>query len=113
MKHAWALVALLLAGNAWGQTGPPTASAAPEAASVAERVYAAARPRLMQIRTLVAAADRQSSIGSGFLVSADGLAITNYHVVSQYALEPTTYRLEYAAADGSRGQVRLLAIDVA
>jgi hypothetical protein len=33
-------------------------------------------------------------------------------VVSQVALEPNTYRLEYAAADGSRGEVRLLAIDL-
>ncbi len=92
-------------------------SAAPEPAatpsSTAERVYAEARPRLLQIRTLVAAANRQSSIGSGFLVSADGLAVTNYHVVSQYALEPKTYRLEYAAADGRSGPLQLLAIDLA
>jgi hypothetical protein len=47
------------------------------------------------------------------VVSAEGLAITNYHVVSQYAIEPTTYRLEYGAADNSRGEVKLLAIDVA
>ena len=56
--------------------------------------------------------DRQSSAGSGFLVSADGLAITNYHVVSQVALEPKTYRLEYAGADGSKGELELLAIDL-
>jgi len=113
VKYAWALVAGLLAGtNAGAQGNSPPMPPAPETASAAEHVYAAARPRLLQIRTLVAAADRQSSIGSGFLVSADGLAITNYHVVSQYALEPGTYRLEYAAADNSRGEVKLLAIDV-
>jgi len=114
VKHAWLLVASMLAGgNAGAQGGSPAMPPAPEAASVAERVYAAAKPRLLQIRTLVAAADRQSSIGSGFLVSADGLAITNYHVVSQYALEPATYRLEYGAADQTHGEVKLLAIDVA
>lgn len=78
-----------------------------------EQVYAAARPRLLQIRTIVDGAGRQYIIGSGFLVSRDGLAITNYHVVSQYAFEPETYRLEYDMADGSKGQVELLAIDVA
>jgi serine protease Do len=66
----------------------------------------------LQIRTLVADAGRQTSIGSGFLVSSDGLAITNYHVVSQVALEPMTYRLDYAAADGSHGDVTLLGVDL-
>lgn len=89
-----------------------TASAAPSESSVAERIYAAAPPRLLQIRTLVADAGRQTSNGSGFLVSADGLAITNYHVVSQAALEPDTYRLEYTAADGSQGSVSLLRVDL-
>ncbi|GLR92021.1 S1C family serine protease [Bradyrhizobium iriomotense] len=79
---------------------------------MAERIYAAAPPRLLQIRTLVADAGRQTSNGSGFLVSADGLAITNYHVVSQAALEPDTYRLEYTAADGSQGRVTLLRVDL-
>ncbi len=81
--------------------------------SSAERVYEAARPRLLQVRSLVASAGRQSTIGSGFLVSPDGLAITNYHVVSQVALEPATYRLEFTAADGTRGDLELLAIDLA
>ncbi len=85
---------------------------APPISATGESVYSAAKPRLLQIRTLLTAASRQSSIGSGFLVSADGLAVTNYHVVSQYALEPATYRMEYLAPDGSKGALKLLAIDV-
>ena len=46
-------------------------------------------------------------------MTADGLALTNYHVVSQFALDPKTYRLEYLAPDGARGPLQLLAIDVA
>jgi S1-C subfamily serine protease len=80
---------------------------------VSERIYDAARPRLLQVRSVLASADKQSEIGSAFLVSADGLAITNYHVVSQFALEPETYRLEYTAADGRKGALKLLAVDVA
>jgi serine protease Do len=89
-----------------------TAVAAADPPSGAEGVYASAPPRLLQIRTLLSDAGRQTSTGSGFLVSSDGLAITNYHVVSDVALEPKTYRLEYTAADGSHGDVTLLAVDL-
>ena len=94
---------------------PPEATvpAAPPMSAAAESIYAAARPGLLQIRTLVEAAGRQSSIGSGFLVTSDGLAVTNYHVVSQYVLEPKTYRLEFARPDGGQGKLKLLQIDVA
>lgn len=89
-----------------------TARAAELPSSSAEGIYASAPPRLLQIRTLIADAGRQTSTGSGFLVSSDGLAVTNYHVVSQVALEPNTFRLEYAAADGSHGDVTLLGVDL-
>jgi S1-C subfamily serine protease len=126
-------LAVLFAGcaaMAWSQQASPPADtsastpapsvpspAAPAAAaplsSAAEAVYADARPRLLQIRTLVQSAGGQTTIGSGFVVSARGFALTNYHVVSQYALEPSTYRLEYVAPDGSTGPLKLHAIDVA
>jgi hypothetical protein len=92
--------------------GGPPGVAAP-GSSAAERIYAAALPRLLQFRTLVTGGEPASSTGSGFLVTADGLAITNYHVVSEVALEPTIYRLQYIGADGDRGDATLLAIDLA
>lgn len=104
MQKVWAL---LLAGMLLYVT---------EAAALtddgAEAVFSDVRPALLQIRTVVGPGEQQSSIGSGFLVSGDGLAITNYHVVAQHALEPGTYRLQYREPDGSRGDLELLAIDV-
>ena len=111
VTHFLRSILLSLAFLALAQHTAAAQAAAPS--SSAEQLYAAARPQLLQIRTLLTAAGQQSSIGSGFLVTADGLAITNYHVVSQQALEPGSYRLEYAAADGATGGLKLLAIDLA
>ncbi|HEY2629425.1 MAG TPA: serine protease [Usitatibacter sp.] len=109
---------LLLAGLfstalfAAAQPAAPDAPAGP-LSTAAERVYELAKPRILQIRSLLQSTGRQSTLGSGFLVTADGLAITNYHVVSQYALDPKTYRLEFLAPDGGKGALTLLAFDVA
>ena len=105
---ARALGLLLLVGAPAGGVS----QAAHAQSSAAETIYASAPPRLLQIRTVVVDAGRQVSNGSGFLVTADGLAITNYHVVAQVALEPKTYRLEYVAADGSQGAATLLDVDL-
>ena len=112
----WLLAALLHGSAALAQRpatpAPAPADPPPALSNAAERVYDLAKPRILQIRTLLQAAGRQSTLGSGFLVSADGLAITNYHVVSQFALDPKTYRLEYLAPDGAKGALKLLAFDV-
>ncbi len=115
-------VALVLAlGLLTGATAQPPAPAAasqaatadPEAATAAgQRIYERIRPQLLQVRTLLKTQDSQSSVGSGFLVDEDGHLVTNYHVVSQYALRPQQHRLVYATVDGRQGALQLLAFDV-
>ncbi|MDN3922286.1 S1 family peptidase [Roseateles violae] len=119
-----ALAALLLSGAVSAQVRPPVAasaatpaaaaaSAPPAAVSAtARRVYERARSQLLQIRTLLKNQDSQASVGSGFLVSEDGHVMTNYHVVSQAALEPDRYRLRYATTEGQEGRLELLDFDV-
>ena len=95
--------------------GPRQSSDTPRPApvsSTAERIFEAARGKLLQIRTELAATGRQSTLGSAFLVAGD-LAITNYHVVSQFVLEPNLYRLEYFTAANDHGSVQVLGFDVA
>ena len=78
----------------------------------AQEVFASAKVAVVQIRTLLKGSQSQNSTGSGFYVSDDGLVITNYHVVSSHALEPTIYEMEYSASNGESGALTLLAIDV-
>src|SRR5258708_14001313 len=92
------LAGLLASSGSFAQRAPAAPAETPPALSTAaERVYEMAKPRILQIRTLLQAAGRQSSLGSGFLVSAEGLAITNYHVVPRFAPAPRTSRREYLA----------------
>jgi S1-C subfamily serine protease len=77
----------------------------------AQRAFETARDKLLQVRTLLRGEDSQASVGSGFIVDPEGLVITNYHVVSQIALQPQRYRLTYTRADGSSGTLQLLAFN--
>ena len=108
------LVSAFFVGIVWSlqasdQLPPPQEPTVVSAS--AQRVYDNARPRLFQVRTLLKGQDTQASVGSGFLVTDEGHIVTNYHVVSQAALQPERYRLVYSTADRAEGPLHLLAFD--
>jgi serine protease Do len=110
-----AVLCLVASGLCRAQAQPASPAPAPAAeppSAAGQRVYEGARHRLLQVRTLLRGQDSQASVGSGFLVSEEGHLITNYHVVSDVALQPQRHRLVYSTADGRHGALQLLAVDV-
>lgn len=93
------------AANAEEKTLPPPSSAA-------QKLYAAARRDLLQVRVLLRNGRTQSTVGSGFLIGDSDLVVTNYHVVSKLALQPETYIGEYFDTNNQPGTLTLLAVDV-
>lgn len=87
-------------------------AALPPPSSAAQQLYSAAKGDLLQIRMLLKNGRSQSTVGSGFLVGTGNLVLTNYHVVSQMALDPDVYGGEYIDTDGKTGPIELLAVDV-
>lgn len=89
-----------------------TAPTPPLPSSAAQQLYASAQQDLLQLRVLLKNGNSQSSVGSGFLIGNSNLVVTNFHVVSQIALEPETYFGEYKDTQGKSGSIELLAVDV-
>lgn len=96
-------------------TGAPPPAAPAPAVSLslsARKVYEQARSQLVQIRTVLKGRASQTSVGSGFFVTAEGHIVTNFHVVSQAALKPERHDLVYVTADGREAPVQILQLDV-
>ena len=109
------MLALVLAAalGARAQASPDNGEAAGTTLSLsARKVYEQARSQLVQIRTVLKGRASQTSVGSGFFVTADGHIVTNFHVVSQAALKPEQHDLVYVTADGREAPLNILQIDV-
>lgn len=68
--------------------------------------------QIYQIRVVSPAAGSKSSIGSGFQISADGLIMTNYHVISDYVNSPDAFEIQYYDHNGDTGTLELIDFDV-
>lgn len=78
----------------------------------AREILARVRPSVIQIKGFFGSNTAQAFHGTGFAVAADGVFMTNYHVVAQKIQYPEKYRLEYRTPDGATGAVQVLAVDV-
>lgn len=81
------------------------------AGAATQDVFRRYQDRLVQIRILEASAGSQAAVGSGFFASAQGLIVTNYHVISDLVQQPTRYRGEVRTADGQYAPLRLVDFD--
>jgi serine protease Do len=115
-RSTWIVWLVLLLGPALAVGATPTPSPTPATleppSSAAQKLYSSAKRDLLQIRVLVRRGRSQTSVGSGFLIGNSDLVVTNYHVVSQIALEPQTFVAEFIDTEQKVGTVELLAVDV-
>jgi len=84
----------------------------PIPSTTAQKLYFTAKNDLLQLRMLTKNGRARKSAGSGFLIGTSNLVVTNYHVVSEIALEPDIYVGEFVDTHEERGPVELLAVDV-
>ena len=91
----------ILTGIAWGLT------------ETAQKVYERHNASVYQIQIIDINSGEKSVIGSGFSFSQKGLFATNYHVISDVVDTPERYRIEYHKGNEKKGELSLLALDVA
>ncbi len=105
-RRAWralALLALVLPAAAGAQDEPREATST---------VFARYSDRILKIQIIETSSSAKRTIGTGFFVSADGLMMTNYHVIADRVHEKADHRVEIVEADGTVRPVEVVAVDV-
>ncbi len=77
-----------------------------------QQIFSRYQDRIAQIRILEASSGAKTGVGSGFVASASGLIVTNYHVIADLVHKPEQYRGEVLTADGRLAPLRLVNFDV-
>lgn len=90
------------------------AFAAPLAAQDGEysALFDTLKPGLFTVEVVDRVSNNKNAIGSAFAVDEGGRLATNYHVVSEYVIDPDRYTLRYRDAEGGSGALEVLDVDV-
>ncbi len=97
-----ALLFIALAAAAAGQNGDQNSA-----------LFARQKSGLVVIEVADRTSGNKNVIGSGFVVDAGaGLFATNYHVVSEYVLDPERFVLRFKSGDEGGGDLEIIALDV-
>lgn len=78
----------------------------------ARTLFAENKTGILQIRVIDVTSGSKTVIGSGFVVNAEGLIATNYHVIQLAASKPEQYRIEYLGDADKTGDLQLVDVDV-
>ncbi len=103
-SRAWVLLAALVA--------PLVASRAQEPVIATSTVFSRFSDRILKVQVIETGSSAKATIGTGFFVNADGLMVTNYHVISERIHEPRTTRVEVLNPDGRPTVAEGVAVDV-
>jgi serine protease Do len=84
----------------------------PQPVIATSTVFSRFSDRILKIQVIEIGSSAKATIGTGFFVSADGLMLTNYHVIAERIHEPGTSRVEVLGPDGVATAVEVVAVDV-
>lgn len=75
-------------------------------------LFESLQPGLFTVEVVHRTSNNKNAQGSAFQVSEAGLLATNYHVVSEYVLDPDRFSLRYRDAKGETGPLEVVDVDV-
>jgi serine protease Do len=87
-------------------------AAIPAAHADTQQIFSRYQDRIVQVRILESSSGAKAGVGSGFVATASGLIVTNYHVVADLVQKPEQYRGEVLTATGRLAALRLIDFDV-
>lgn len=111
-RAALALAGVLLAAGAAGALQRRAPALPPNDGGETPAVFRRFAAQVAKLQVVEVRSGAKQVTGSGFFVSPDGLAITNYHVVADLVHDPDKYRAELLGSGGRTTPVRVLAVDV-